>query len=433
MKTSMYNTVLPIDKNATLVFNALSDTFVAIKSGSFQLPNNSFEIRELERDNHLLYEQLVAAGVFISQDVDEIDILRQRIRAVDNDDSVFIMHVNPTLDCNFNCWYCYEQHHKGSLISDEIVTRILDNCLRIISGNKNLKKFTLSFFGGEPLLGFSKVKKLIEGVNEICLKYGVGLLIGFTSNGFLLTDSMISFLKNFPCSFQITLDGGRADHNKTRFGKGGIPSYDIILENVLKLLRAYINVVLRINYTAKNIESTKDILKYLECVPNDLRQNIVVDFQRVWQDVPESAVDETYLLVKEIRGTVQKMGYYLHNNRIINGVSDSCYGSKTNHVLVNYDGQLFGCTARGFTKENSLGVIGPNSFEWDYAKKNIRDNARFSKRVCQQCRIAPICGCGCAQQAYDNINNEKCIFGYTDSVKDEFILERFEERYLNKR
>ncbi len=371
MKPSLYNTVLHIDDKATLVYNALSDNFVAVNSAEFELPGNSQDTHALEKKSPSLFKQLVEIGAFVEDSIDEVDILRKRIEEIDYDDSIFMLHINPTLDCNFNCWYCYENHQKGSMISDEVMSKILANSQRIISQNKNLKQFHLSFFGGEPLMGFAKVKELIETMSEICAKKEIDFKVGFTSNAFLLTESMISFLSHYKCSFQITLDGGRDDHDKTRFGKGGVGSYDVILNNVARLAKAGIDVILRVNYTSRNVDSSTEIIHWLQELPHDMREKIGVDYQRVWQDKPKEGVDETYMKVKTIRQKIRSMGYGVMNNRILRGVENSCYGDKLNHVLVNYDGKLFRCTAREFSEENSVGYIGNKDFEWNKHKNDL--------------------------------------------------------------
>ena len=432
MKLSLYNTILKLGERATIVYNALSDMFVAIRTPDLAFPQHAEDIEALKSSSPELYEQLTTIGAILDDNVDEVAILRQRIRDIDFDGSYFIMHVNPTLDCNFNCWYCYENHQKGSMISEDVASKILSNCSRIISGESgDISKFELSFFGGEPLLGFGRVKHLIERVSELCEKYNVSFRTGFTSNGFLLTDEMISFLSKFDCSFQITLDGGKEEHNNTRFGKGGIPSYDKILENVVKLAKAGIMITLRINYTAKNAESTKAIVDWLSTVPEDIRCKIEVDYQRVWQDKTTEGVDATYHLIKDLRREIRKLGYVTLNNRILHGVTNSCYGDRYNHVLVNYDGSLFGCTAREFNKENSFGNISENGFVWDKEKHEQWYSLKFSKKVCETCRIAPLCGGGCRRQAMDHQNEEECMYNYTPEIIDEFILERFEDRYLH--
>ena len=84
---------------------------------------------------------------------------------------------------------------------------------------KYLKGFNLGFFGGEPLLYYKDiVYPLLSYLSSICKKHELNYSVGFTSNGYLLTDKIIKELKDFKVSsFQITLDGDKESHNKVRY------------------------------------------------------------------------------------------------------------------------------------------------------------------------------------------------------------------------
>ena len=91
---------------------------------------------------------------------------------------------------------------------------------------------------------------------------------------------MILFLKPHQAGFQITLDGGRENHNKTRFGKGGTPSFDDILTNVRKLAEAELPIGLRINYTAETSKHKRNHRDNLS-VADEVKRFVGVDYQRV--------------------------------------------------------------------------------------------------------------------------------------------------------
>ena len=133
----------------------------------------------------------------------------------------------------------------------ESVKRLMYN---IIDNQINLRTFNLSFFGGEPLMFFHIIAKpLIEYIHTLCTPKGIKVNIHFTSNGFLLNNAIVEFLQNKSVCFQITLDGWKDTHNKTRFTKGGAGSYNKIISNIIQLVRSNIKVILRINYTSTNI------------------------------------------------------------------------------------------------------------------------------------------------------------------------------------
>lgn len=112
----------------------------------------------------------------------------------------------------------------------------------------------------------------------------------------------------------------------------------------------------------------------------------------------------------------------------------SCYGDKVNHILINYQGDLYGCTARDFTVENRIGFLDKNGIpHYDLSKLRLRNAAKLSKPICECCRIAPICGGGCKQRAYESNEFEGCTMGYSDTDIDNKILDIFEYEFMSKK
>ncbi|MDE6296174.1 MAG: radical SAM protein [Muribaculaceae bacterium] len=423
MKISRYISLIGIDNANTLLFNASSSKFVVIRN---RVIDNADELYRLAESDPELKNKLNEANVYVDDNVDEIEELKNKIHAADNDNRLFQLNINPTLDCNFRCWYCYENHHKGSFMSAqtiESVVKFIDNTLERL---RELEEFHISFFGGEPLIGFDDVARpLIEQVQQLCKAHDVRLSIHFTSNGYLLNEEIISFLSNYRVSFQITLDGDREQHDKTRFSKGGGGSFDKIIENILLLVKHKLWVTVRINYTTQNAESIRDIINYFEeCTPEE-RNCFSFDFHRVWQqrDRKDDMTDEA---VAEIKNTFKKKDFAV-STFIHRDVTNSCYGDKTNYVLINYNGEAFGCTARDFVSENRIGMLQPDgTILYDEPVYSERAKAKFKNSVCHECRIAPICGGGCRQRAYESLGaGNRCVYNYDEEDKDAKILDIF--------
>lgn len=429
MKTSLYNNILHINNEHTLIYNSFSGIFVIIKN----------EILTISDIHNTLNQGIsaprfacfVKAGIFIDNNIDETARLKQKIDDAENNEDEFILHINTTLDCNFNCWYCYENHIKKSQINEDVLIAIKRFISSIIHNKPNLKRFEIGFFGGEPLLhSQNSIKHIIEHTYNECKTKNINLDIHFTSNGSLITPSLIEYIKQFTTGFQITLDGGKAHHDKTRFFGNQKGSYDVILGNIVLLANNNISTIVRINYTSDNIDSIPSILTSLALI--DRKEVLAIDLQRVWQD-KISKSDTTEIKANIIRHQFRKAGFHVLSNYIPHNVTDACYGDKKNHLLINYDGFVFACTARDFTEANSIGKLTSNgSIIYNEDKLLQRNRSKFSKQICKQCRIAPICGGGCKQRAYEDRNPDSCTLGYTEKDKDNIILDIFDFFYCSE-
>lgn len=430
MKLSRWNSYIRLGEKAGLVFNALTDSFVAVKEGCDDFVHASEGNIALFSDD--FRQQMEQAGALVDSEKDEPAEVADLIREIDNDESTLQVIVNPTLDCNFHCWYCYENHLKASCMTSDVRSAIAEYVRRHIASVTAMERLYLSFFGGEPLLRFDEVvKPLVEEVAELCQSEDKKFYLHFTTNGYLLNDDMISFLSRHKASFQITLDGGRENHDNTRFGKGKTPSFDSILGNILKLAQNECFVTLRINYTTQVIDSTAEIIEIISRWPQEVRTYVNVDYQRVWQDTPTGVQDATYATARRLRRELNKAGYSTANNRIIDHVRRSCYGDKRHELLVNFNGDVFACTARDFKTDSRLGYLGHDGkVVWDGNRYEQRMDSRFQKEVCHECRIAPLCGGGCRTKCTEHSNHGQCNLGLTAESIDEMILERFEERFI---
>ena len=432
MKLSNWNSYLQIGESTGLIYNSLSDNFLAVYDLEIldALKGGNFDSLSDDVKN-----QLKEISALVSKDKDEIEQLKNEIKRVDNDTSFFHLIVNPTLDCNLHCWYCYENHVRGVTMTESLLDSVKTLVNNRISENPDLSFIYISFFGGEPLLAFDNVvRKLLDWLRDRCNETGLKLHVQFTSNGVKINDEIINFLKEFDCAFQITLDGGKSLHDKVRFEKGGVPTYDRIVTNICNLVNAGISVVTRINYTQKNVESISEIINDFKKQTITKPEYLRFDLQKVWQDKPSEdeklRIDES---IKSYRNDLRNMGLNVANNKLVNYIRASCYADKTNEVLINYNGDVFACTARDFTKENRKGRLLENGkVEWTNSLFPNRNILKLTKDICTKCRIAPLCGGGCHQKTIEGLNHDFCNVGFTDKEIDDMILERFEEYFLNR-
>lgn len=430
MKYSKFNTIVPLNEDF-VYHNAYTQRFLLLKPVLMDLIEASKKENEIEKLKKIhpdLFIVLLENGFIVPKDEDEILKVRNMMREIEENKDSFYLIINTTMNCNFSCWYCYESRVKDSKLDEVNVLKIKRYVERTVEENPNLKVFTLSFFGGEPLLFFNDaIIPIIENTSSTLQKYGIVLQIGFTTNGLLINERMIGLLLKYKITgFQISFDGNREYHDQTRFVSKKRGSYDAILSNVKLVVRNGISVTLRINYTAKNLKGLEDILIDL----NDLKQvekdRIVISMNKVWQE--ES---------RNLWGTVKKFyliaeSYGFHSTDALAGdsVRNSCYADKINEVVINYNGDIYKCNARDFKSTNRDGYLNEEGdIVWgDNIKERL--DIKLKNEPCLDCTILPICGGGCSQVAWENREKDYCVNNFDENRKKEIVLEMFFSKLL---
>ena len=176
-----------------------------------------------------LYRCLTDRKFLVPDETDETAELIASIEKSETSDTHFSITINPTMDCNLACWYCYEDHLHDSRMPIEVLNGIR-NMLRNICDNGKTRSLSLGFFGGEPLLEFkSRVVPIILEARTLCGEKQIVLNLDFTSNAVLLTRDKADFLHDtgLPVRFQIPFDGGREMHDTVKKMKNGRPTYDL--------------------------------------------------------------------------------------------------------------------------------------------------------------------------------------------------------------
>jgi len=421
MKYSQFNTLISLTEQVSALYNAISDKYVILKN--MILNDINLPVHILSEKNNALYEELLQAKAIVEDNDDEYEYVKKLSRDIDNNSKEYKLMLNPTLDCNLQCWYCYENHIKGSKMLTTTKENIKKYIAKTFQQYKELEVFYLYFFGGEPLLAFSTAKELISCIADHCNNQNITLNISFTSNGVLITEKNIIFLKH-KCkkvSFQITLDGGELEHDKVRFLTSKSGTYKRILQNIRLLLKHEIFVVLRINYTKENLLSISSILSDIQEWDDSCKGNMKIDFQRVWQE------DKNALSIDDCIDSFTNAGFLvtspIHN---VDNVRFPCYADNLNQLLINYNGDVFKCTARDFKSENRSGYLNElGDIIWTMMAPSERLESKMQKSICRTCSILPLCGGGCSQNCIEQNNENYCTYNYNETDRKEIVLNRF--------
>lgn len=420
MKQSKYNCILQ-DNTGMVIYNAATDQLVALTPQLANIFNEGKAAPEKIKAQHAeLYDHLLQKGIFVCDDADETETYIRKREEYERSSGEYTITINPTLACNMSCWYCYESHKNMPAMSADVKQSVLLLIDKLLADNK-LKKLNLSFFGGEPLLYFDKVVvDIINHAKMQCKAFDAKLSIHFTTNAYLLTDNVLKHLEGLDVSFQITIDGGKQVHDSVRKTKGGEPTYARIVEHIHQTLSRGFSVGVRFNYTAKSIPSFIDVVKDFSHLQQEQKQLVNFTFQRVWQD-NEGDASQVEQQVEHIERAFEQAGLFVNNAKSY--IVPYCYADDVNTAVVNYNGDLFKCTARDFATKSKEGTLAADgTLRWNERLRK-RMSIRHGSDTCLQCRIYPICHGGCSQmklEAPDGISS--CPKGY-DNDKIQEIME----------
>lgn len=380
MKQSKYNCILQ-DNTGMVIYNAATDQLVALTPQLANIFNEGKAAPEKIKAQHAeLYDHLLQKGIFVCDDADETEAYIRKREEYERSSGEYTITINPTLACNMSCWYCYESHKNMPAMSADVKQSVLLLIDKLLADNK-LKKLNLSFFGGEPLLYFDKVVvDIINHAKMQCKAFDAKLSIHFTTNAYLLTDNVLKQLEGLDVSFQITIDGGKQVHDSVRKTKGGEPTYARIVEHIHQTLSRGFSVGVRFNYTAKSIPSFIDVVKDFSHLQQEQKQLVNFTFQRVWQD-NEGDASQVEQQVEHIERAFEQAGLFVNNAKSY--IVPYCYADGVNTAVVNYNGDLFKCTARDFAPKSKEGTLAADgTLRWNERCASVCPYVMAATLVC---------------------------------------------------
>ena len=246
VKPSLFNYIYNRG-NEHIVFNTFSKACVSLDDNTIKLLSCPSIVYSAGEDATLDYFK--ENGFVVSEDFDEVGFLKYYNYKVRFADDYLSLTIAPTLSCNFDCPYCFENKRIGIVDQEtqELIIRFLEKKLE-----HGVKKMDLTWYGGEPLICFSIIKDMCRQIIEITTRSGVDCNMGMITNGYLINRDVVDFLEEYNISVQITLDGMAENHNCRRYLKNGDPTFDRIIENLHLFTGKNVNVYLRTNIDKYN-------------------------------------------------------------------------------------------------------------------------------------------------------------------------------------
>jgi len=368
------------------------------------------DIRELEKSGKLFSE-------------DKFETIAKNYRRSNYTIKALCLHVAHV--CNLNCSYCFASQGKycgeRALMSFETGKRAIDFLIENSTGHTNLD---IDFFGGEPLMNWDVVKRLVSYGREVEKIHNKNIRFTLTTNGMLLDDEVTEFCNREMHNVVLSLDGRKEVHDRFRKDYSGNGSYDAILPKFLDFVkkREDKSYYVRGTYTHHNTDFFNDIIHMADlgfkelsmepvvCSPEDICALTEADLPVLFDQYEKLAVE---MLKRKKNGNGFTFYHYmidLTGGPCIYKRVAGC-GSGTEYLAVTPWGELFPCHQFVGDEKYSMGDIYKGVTNTALRDKFASCNA-YTRPDCENCWAKLYCAGGCAANAYHATGDISGVYKY---------------------
>lgn len=135
-----------------------------------------------------------------------------------------------TLRCEHSCPYCQVSRQSTDRNRFDMSEEIAEKALRIALNTPG-ERIKIEFQGGEPLLNFPLIDKIVQNAGASGSKLGKKVDFVIASNLALLTEDILRFCKQHNVLLSTSLDGPADLHNRNRPRPGG-NSYELAVKGI---------------------------------------------------------------------------------------------------------------------------------------------------------------------------------------------------------
>jgi uncharacterized protein len=307
-------------------------------------------------------------------------------------------------ECNLRCKYCYANggnyNLPESIMTLDTASKFIDFCVTHFDKIK-----TIVFFGGEPLLNPRVMQFICESFERLHKENKIDYLPewGIITNGTLLNDDILSFIKQYIKFITVSIDGPKKLNDFNRKFANGKGSYSKISDFIKKIKdETDVHLKYEATYTSfhhQNNWSEADIKSFLK---NEFNINGTIAHDVNYQNDGSN--------IEKNKEASFPEGFFSILNSMAYKVYKEMCPIGNNIVAISTDGEIYPCHMNCGKKHLSLGnIVGDNVFNsqdkyllpFPYLKKISKIDD-----PCIDCWANPVCG-GCViRWFYNDKTNE---------------------------
>jgi uncharacterized protein len=325
--------------------------------------------------------------------------------------------------CNLRCKYCFV-NQKPKNMSYEMAF----DAMNWVAKSNPDKNFSIIFFGGEPTIRWHEmiVPLVIYGRQA----YGNRVDFSITTNGLLLDEEKLKFMKKYNINFLLSFDGCKDCMDINRPLPGGASAFDVISLNIPKILEYQPNTTMRATIFHETVDYVFDSYKF--AVDNGFKHTFfaIDTFTEFTEDEFKILESELYK-VADLYIELYKQGNTVIFDPMIRqqtkkpmncdgncgacipdlGMSKCGVGSNGG-VALTPNGDLFTCQEAATTAVKHRFYVGNIYTGVDNEKRadiiNSIDGSKIrceKENYCDECLAKSVCDGGCMARNYEQFKD----------------------------
>ncbi|HEL0246542.1 TPA: radical SAM protein [Streptococcus equi subsp. zooepidemicus] len=374
-----------VKESHTFLFNTKNNI-------SLKIENQLLDKVKVDYKTRQKFNSFLASKKFFPEE-SELDSMVELFR--ERDDSTLRIIILAHGDCNFRCKYCYEKFINRTITSQK--SGILAFVKKKLSEH-HFKDLHVSWFGGEPLLGYKDILDISRELIAIAEQVGICYHSDITTNGYLLSRTVLTRLitECYVQYYQVTVDGAKEGHDNQRVLKNGYGSYERIIKNLndARALDLNFKVLIRLNVSKENYKHIdKFLIEDAQLFKGDKRFQLLFRNVGDWRCGDRTAEYKVTLFDEDVSFILSKraiyLGFSLYDEFMFRSNYYSCYAQKPHSYTIDTKGNLLKCTVALYEKENNIGELGNPQLNEQHHKLWV-NSYRFPPK-CLNCQLLLIC------------------------------------------
>jgi len=305
-----------------------------------------------------------------------------------------------TVECNLRCTYCFKE--KWNEHMEEQVA--FDTMIWLLYASGPRKEVHVNFMGGEPLIRFRLIKRLVPFAKRRAWQMGKSIHFGMTTNGTLVTDEVVDFWRKWNLGFHTSIDGTPDIQDRNRPTTSGRGSSRLVEKSVPKILSFRPGTTARSTVLPETADTLVESYRYFRslgyvniafvpAMPSIWTLDSLQSYERQFGELGDILVDEfrngQAIILKGIDDAVRGI---VRRQR----PKHAC-GAGRGVLLVDIHGDIWPCHRWNKAAERAwrIGNIYEHFDELARAELDRPCHTDLLEQDCENCPANTFCGGGC--------------------------------------